>query len=669
MTITSGRRPARGVHMIVFAVAGVGWAFLAMAGVAALGLHLLGADAAGELGPMTAAVTVLAVGGSVEPSGALEAFGIRGADAHTAIELTPLGVSLVGALVLGWSFARSLRAAGPVVGGRELALRAGAVASVFLLLLGGLAWAGSSTLTFQGEGLGLGDAAKNGPKLEIPGVGDIGDIGGIGGGLADRLADLARAKADVGFSVRTGPSLLGGALWVAAVLLVAVLAARRSPLPRGAGALHRTVRPAASALVTVLVLAVAAGWAAALVAAVGDDHPRRVAGGALLGAPNGVWLGLPLGLFVPWHGRAAGTLTKVLPSPFDELLAGGTDRQITVGRLAEYDGRVWLLAVGCAVALLLAGVLTAVRTPRGASHGASPGAFPGASPGARGAVAYAVRCGLALGAVTAAALPLLVLATRVKADAGLSVLGVDAVGAGLDLRGNGLLAAVLGAAWGLAAGTVGGLLACATGAAGRGAVAYAREGRGGRVGRGGREEGDGWGQGGAAPVSGGAGRPGAGYDGSGYGGSGYGGSGYGHPAGGTAGGGAGGSGGGAAGGADGGGGGGGGAGGSAGGGGDDVPGPHRPSPGYRPARDDTNPYLRPEPRPRPGTPPGPRVDPSATTSTGPAADPSPGARRGPRPAPPQERPRRPYGSPPPPPPPPPPAPRGWPGPDGRPPRG
>ncbi|MGI5337168.1 streptophobe family protein [Streptomyces sp. CA-181903] len=657
MTITSGRRPARGVHMIVFAVAGVGWAFLAMAGVAALGLHLLGADAAGELGPMTAAVTVLAVGGSVAPSGALEAFGVKGADAHTAIELTPLGVSLVGALVLGWSFARSLRAAGPVVGGRELALRAGAVASVFLLLLGGLAWAGSSTLTFQGEGLGLGDSAGGPklPKLDIPGVGDIGDIGG---GLAQGLADLAKAKADVGFSVRTGPSLLGGALWVAAVLLIAVLAARRSPLPRGAGALHRTVRPAASALCGVLVLTVAAGWAAALVAVAGDDHPRRVAGGALLGAPNGVWLGVPLGLFVPWHGRASGTLTQVLPSPLDDLLAGGTDRPVTVGRLAEYDGRVWLLSVACAVALLLAGVLTAVRTPRGA----------------RSAVAYAGRCGLALGAVTAAALPLLVLATRVKADAGLTVLGVDAVGAGLDLRGNGLLAAVLGAAWGLAAGTVGGLLACATGAAGRGAVAFAREGREGREGQGGRGGGDGWGQGGrggrgrAGAGYDGSGYDGSGYDGSGYDGSGYDGSGYGHPSGGAPGSPGGGERGNAAGGA---------AGSPAGGAAGDVPGPHRPSPGYRPARDETNPYLRPRPEPRPGTPPGsgpgPRVDPSATTSTGPAAPgpdsgSSPGARRGPRPGPPQERPRRPYGSPPPPPPPPPPAPRGWPGPDGRPPR-
>ncbi|WP_171171363.1 streptophobe family protein [Streptomyces sp. I05A-00742] len=526
MTITSDRRPARGVRLIIIAVAGVSWAFLAMAGVAALGLHLLGADAAGSLGPMTAAVTVLAVGGSVAPSGAMEAFGLKGAGAHTTIDIMPLGVSLVGALVLGRSFARSLRTGGLTVRGRELAVRAGAVAAVFLLLLGGLAWAGSSTITFEGEGLGLGGAGGDGPKLEIPGIGDI------GGALPDRLAGLARAKADVGFSVRSGPSLLGGAVWVALVLLITVLVARRTPLPRGAGALHRWVRPAASALCGVLVLAVAAGWAAALVAAAGDDHPKRVAGATLLGAPNGVWLGLPLGLFVPWHGRADGSLLQVLPDPLDELLGGGADRSVTVGRLAELDSRVWLLPVACALAVLLAGVLTAVRTPRGA----------------RSAVGYAGRCGLALGAVMAVALPLLVLGTRVSADASLSVLGVDAAGAGLDLRGNGVLAGVLGAVWGLVAGVVGGLLACATGAAGRRAAPYARASGG--PGRG------------PGPSSGGV--PGE-----------LAGEMPGKAPGEVPG---------------------------------EVPGPHRPSPGYRPSHDETNPYLRPEPGRRPGPRPAPPPD-------------------------------------------------------------
>ncbi|WP_372406686.1 streptophobe family protein [Streptomyces luteireticuli] len=446
MTITSDRGGARPV---LIAVAGVGWAFLAMAGTAALGLHLLGADRAGALGPMTAAVVVLATGGSVEPSGAVEAFGLTGAGARSSIDVLPLGVTLVGALVLGAAFVRSLRPAGPVVGGRELAARAGVMAAVFLLVLGGLAWAGSSTVTIDGTALVPG-GGDGGPKLELPGIGDLGD-------LPDRLAGLARAKAAVGFSVRTGPSLLGGAAWVLVVLLVTLLAARTAPLPHGARALHRSVRPAASALCAVLVLAVAAGWAAAAGATAGDDHPGRIAGAALLGAPNGVWLGLPLGLFVPWHGRAAGSLLGVLPDPLDRLLNGGADQTVGVGRLVGLDDRVLLLPAACALAVLLAGVLTAVRTPRGTG----------------GAAAYAGRCALALGAVTAVALPLLALATRVRADASLSVLGIDAAGAGLELSGSVPLAALLGAVWGLGAGAVGGLLARWTGAAGRRAVPYA----------------------------------------------------------------------------------------------------------------------------------------------------------------------------------------------------
>ncbi|WP_049715282.1 streptophobe family protein [Streptomyces caatingaensis] len=445
MTITQGRGTVRAV---LTAVAAAGWAFLAMAAVAALGLHLLGADRAGSLGPMTAAVVVLATGGSVAPSGAVEAFGLTGADARSSIEVMPLGVTLVGALVLGLVFTRSLRPYGPVLAGRQLALRAGLVAVVFLGLLGGLAWAGAGAVTIDGT-----DLVPGGPAPELPGVGDLGDLGG----LPDRLAGLARARAAVGFSVRTGPSLLGGALWVTAVLLVALLASRAAPLPRGARALHRSVRPAASALCAVLVLAVAAGWAAAVGAATGDDRPGRIAGAALLGAPNGVWLGLPLGLLVPWHGRAAGSLLGVLPDPLGRLLNGGAEQTIGLGRLVALDHRVALLPAACALALLLAGVLTAVRTPRGTG----------------GTAAYAGRCALALGAVTALALPLLVLATRVRADASLSVLGFDAAGAGLDLRGSVPLAAALGAAWGLAAGAAGALLARAAGAAGRRSTPYA----------------------------------------------------------------------------------------------------------------------------------------------------------------------------------------------------
>ncbi|GCD46804.1 streptophobe family protein [Streptomyces paromomycinus] len=452
------------------AVAAVSWAFLAMAGVAALGLHLLGADSAASLGPLTAAAVVLAVGGSVTPSGDVSAFGLEGQAARSAVDLAPLGVGLVGALVLGWVFARSLRRAGATIGWGELAARAGATAGLFVALLAFLAWAGHGSVTIDGKTLaglggllgggggGSGGGSGDGGLLDRlrDGLGDlgIGDGGDDNGGLPGRIADLIGAEASVGFAVNTGASLAGGAVWVLGVLVITVLAARRAPLPRALEAAHRFVRPAASALVTVALVAVAAGLAAAGYAAVGDDHPGRVLGAALLAAPNGVWLGIPLGLFVPWHGSASGVLTRFLPDPVDRLLDGRDDIQVTVGRLAELDGRVWLLPVAAALLMLLAGVLTAVRTPR---------------EGVR-TLPFALRCAAGPGGLTALTLPLWVHLTGVSANASLSVFGFDAFGAGLELRGSVPAAFALGAVWGAAAGLLGGLLACATGAAGRRAV-------------------------------------------------------------------------------------------------------------------------------------------------------------------------------------------------------
>ncbi|WP_373103433.1 streptophobe family protein [Streptomyces rubrogriseus] len=444
--------------VLLSAIASVSWALIGMAGTAALGLHLLDADAAGSLGPMTAAVVALGAGGSVTPAGDVSAFGLKGAEAHTAIEITPLGVGLVGALFLSFFFLRSLRAAGVLVSPAELLARAGAVVALFVAMTGGLAWAGHDVVTIDGASLGLDDLPGRGGSggLEIPGLGDVGDIGGL---LPDRVGDLVDARAAVGFTVDTAPTLLGGLVWSAGVLLIAVLASRRTPLPRGCEALHRVVRPAVSALVTVALTAVAAGLAAAAYAAIGDDHPRRIAGAALLGAPNGVWLGVPVGLFVPWDGRATGQPAGVLPAPLDDLLGSGAERPVTLGRLAELDGRVWLLGAAAALMMLLAGVLTAVRTP--------------VTPGAARPLAFAGRCALRLGIATAVTLPLSARLTEVSVDASLSVLGIDAFGAGIDLHGHLGAALLLGAVWGAGAGAAGALLACASGAAGARATGLA----------------------------------------------------------------------------------------------------------------------------------------------------------------------------------------------------
>ncbi|MDR6981241.1 hypothetical protein J2X68_007983 [Streptomyces sp. 3330] len=475
------------IDVLLAAVAAVSWALIGMAGTAALGLHLLQADSAGSLGPMTAAVVALAAGGSVTPSGDVSAFGLTGAEADTAIEITPLGVSLVGALLLSWFFLRSLRTAGVRIAPAELLARVGAVAALYVAMLGGLVWAGHDVITLDGGALGLDDlpggGGGGGGGLEVPGLGDIGGL------LPDRLGDLVDAKAAVGFTVDTAPTLLGGLCWSLGILVIALLASRRTPLPGGWEAVHRVVRPAVSAVVTVLLVAVAAGFAAAAYAAIGDDHPRRIAGAAVLGAPNGVWLGIPIGLFVPWDGRATGALTSVLPAPLDDLLGAGAERTVTLGRLAELDGRVWLLGVAAALMMLLAGVLTAVRTPVGPT-GPPPGPGAGAGSGSRGgrgtgAVGFAGRCAVRSGAATALVLPLIAWLTNVSVDASLSVLGFDAFGAGIELHGHLGAALLLGAVWGAGAGAAGALLAWATGAAGRRAAPLARSDVWGTAGHGG----------------------------------------------------------------------------------------------------------------------------------------------------------------------------------------
>ena len=145
-----------------------------------------------------------------------------------------------------------MRAAGVVVSPAELAARAGAVGALFVAALGGPAWAGHDVITLDGGALGPGDLpggfdSGSGPGsdgTEIPGLGDSGDLGdpgGLGRLLPDRLGDLVDAEAAVGSSVDTGPTLLGGAAWVTGVLIVALLASRRTPLPRGWDAVHRVV--------------------------------------------------------------------------------------------------------------------------------------------------------------------------------------------------------------------------------------------------------------------------------------------------------------------------------------------------------------------------------------------------------------------------------------------
>lgn len=293
-------------------------AYRSGAGVAALGLHLLGADAAGgSPGAMTAAVVVLVVGGAVTPSGEVSvAGGAPGRTPKPPWTSCPWGCRWPGR----WSRrTRSCARCGPG--------RVAASAALLVATAGGLAWAGHDVVTLEGTA----SPPKSPAKVEVPGIGDVGGL------LPDRIGHLIETRTRVGFSVEPGPTLLGAGVWALAVVAVALLVSRRGP-----AALAR-LRPAASAVVAMLLGAVAAGPAAAVWAALSEEaapgEGRRVLGAALLGAPNGSWLGVLLRLFVPLRGRATGASARLLPDPLDDLLAVSAREPVTLGRLAEYDGR------------------------------------------------------------------------------------------------------------------------------------------------------------------------------------------------------------------------------------------------------------------------------------------------------------------------------------------
>ncbi|WP_461031779.1 streptophobe family protein [Streptomyces mayteni] len=95
----------------------------AMAAVSALALLLLDAGSVGSLWPLTLTVTAMAVGGSVRAGsdgsgdagsadaglGALFGGGGLSPSLSGAVQVVPLGVTLVGAVVLWFGFSRRLR--------------------------------------------------------------------------------------------------------------------------------------------------------------------------------------------------------------------------------------------------------------------------------------------------------------------------------------------------------------------------------------------------------------------------------------------------------------------------------------------------------------------------------------------------------------------------------
>lgn len=324
------------VQAVVVALAGL----LLMGVAAALGLWAAGASdlPQGAFPRVVAATVVAGVGGSVELSG--NAGGL--ADTQAGLTVIPLSVTLVGALVVGAGFLRPLRHRA-VAGAAELAGWAARIAVVWLLGLLGPALAAHQTFE-----LSLGDDTLS----------DLGELFGV--------------SPEAGFTTNVPLTLVLGLVWLAGVLVLALLVSPGAPLPARLLRLHGSVRPAAYAMVLLLLFCVALGVVVALVVAAIRGHVPETLALVLLGMPNLVWPAFTIGLGATWNGRVEGPFELPMPHVLDEVLRGPDDTRLNLGTLAEYDGRVWWLVVVDAVLLLVAAFVMAARSPPGRVPGGTP---------------------------------------------------------------------------------------------------------------------------------------------------------------------------------------------------------------------------------------------------------------------------------------------------------
>lgn len=410
VTPRSPSAPAGARHGWVQALAAVLAPLIVMGVVAALGLWAAGAGDLpdGAFPRVVAATVVTAVGGTIELSGNAGAL----AESAAGLTVIPLSVTLAGALVLAAGFLRPLRHRA-VAGAPELAGWAARVAVLWLLALIGLALGARQTFT-----LSLGDGA----------VSDLGDLFGV--------------SPKVGFTTDVPLTLVFGVLWLAGVLVLALLVSRGAPLPGRLLRFQESVRPAAYAMVVLLLASVALGIVVGLIVAATRGHRVETLAVILLGMPNLAWLALTLGLGATWTGRVQGPFGLPMPHVLDEVLRTKDVSTLNLSTLSDYDGRVWWLVAVDAVLLLAAAFVMAAR-----------------SPARMRPWQHALHMAVAL----ALTVLMICLVGRISAHYGLSVLGIGDLGG--DLSGELFLKpkvwTALGFAllWGLVTGFLGALLA------------------------------------------------------------------------------------------------------------------------------------------------------------------------------------------------------------------
>ncbi|MET9680575.1 streptophobe family protein [Streptomyces coeruleorubidus] len=401
------------------AVARHGWAhalltvlggLLAMAAVSALGLWAAGAGDLpdGAFAPVVLATVVTAVGGAVKLSGSAGDL----AETQAGLTVIPLSVTLTGALVIAWGFLRPLRHRA-VAGAAELAGWAARIAALWLLALIGLTLAARHTFDIS-----LGNDA----------LGELGDLFG--------------ASPEIGFTTDVPLSVFVGVVWLAGVLVLALLVSRGAPLPARLLRFQTSVRPAAYAMVALLLAYVVIGVAVGLVVAATKGHAAETFAVILLGMPNLVWLALTIGLGATWNGRVEGPFGLPMPHVLDEVLRTPDVSELNLRTLSEHDGRVWWLLVIDVVLLVAAAFVMAARSPARVR-----------------AWQHAVHMAVAL----VLTVFMICLVGRISAHFGLSVLGIGDLGGGLSgelfLRPRLWGAVGLAVPWGLVTGFAGALLA------------------------------------------------------------------------------------------------------------------------------------------------------------------------------------------------------------------
>ncbi|MFE5795489.1 streptophobe family protein [Streptomyces sp. NPDC056503] len=413
-----GDKAPDGLRIAVQALAAVVAGYAAMGVTAALGLWAAGAaDLPGGFAAVLAAVVVMAAGGQIEIAGSAGSF------AGTQGELTamPLTVTLVGALVTGALFLRPLRHHAVARAG-DLAARAAAVTVLWLAALAGLS-----------------AVARHDFPLTL-------DVGDPQEPLTDLFGELLdAAEPTVGFRTLVGPTLGYGLLWILGVLLVALLVSRRSPLPARVLRHQEAVRPAASAMLLLLLAYVAVGLVIGLVVAATKGHAAETFAVLLLGLPNVSWLALGVGIGGSWEGKVEGPFGLPMPQLLDAVLRSGGDSSdlstVDLSSLAAQDGRAWWLLPIAAVLVLAAAFVAAVRSP---AH-VRPWR-------------HALHLGVAFALTMLAVAPL----TLVEARFGLSILGIGdlaALGGEVVLRPEVWRTVGFALLWGLVAGFLAGLLA------------------------------------------------------------------------------------------------------------------------------------------------------------------------------------------------------------------